>query len=132
MKLKFFTYVTNETANWNSLPPNAKASYGLYVICHNEATHNCSLSADSWAVFLQNVFINKDNEAEQLHEFLDSNFEWGFEGDSCYFSYIDHAKNKEQCSTLYEFEGDTREECWESAVDYFSCNQKLPKNILSA
>lgn len=131
MKLQFFAFATNETAMWsNGLPAPITKAYGVYVVCHGEGTHVCSLTPQSRADFLCNEFVypgNYDDLPEAAQNWLD---EHGMDNGgelSTYFGFIDRDLNLRRCSELREFECDPdeaepRETLWRMALEDFNAN----------
>jgi hypothetical protein len=86
----FRTYASDETENWN-LPDalNGASAWGLYFFLEGEATHICSFTPSSRVEFLENVFLDPENEdaAEKLLENGDLQHET--EQWTDYFGFID-------------------------------------------
>jgi hypothetical protein len=91
---QFFTYARDESEYWQA---ETLADYGIravlcvYLICEGEASHLCSITPQSYAVALRNVFIF-DPESPNYRP-LAGSLDLEFEGlDSTYLGFIDHAK----------------------------------------
>lgn len=87
----FRTYAADETENWN-LPPalTGATAFGLYFFLEGEATHICSFEANSRVEFLENVFLEADDEDAAEH--LRQNGDLQHENDgqwTSYFGFID-------------------------------------------
>jgi hypothetical protein len=60
MKEKFRVVAVDETENWDAdllAQYHIEVAFTLYAIREGEATHCCSMQADSWAIALENVFL---------------------------------------------------------------------------
>ena len=61
----FYVVAVDETDNWTDIAAhNIEAVFGLYLVREGEATHLCSLTPNSAAIFLRNAFMYEDGDAK--------------------------------------------------------------------
>lgn len=95
-KFIFRTYATDETENWN-LPESltGATAFGLYFFHEGEATHICSFTPSSRVEFLENIFLDADDEEAAEHERQNGELAYECDEHTSYFGFIDVTSKRE-------------------------------------
>ena len=120
MAHEFFLWAQNDTQYYDPLPPGVLAAFSIYLVKNQERTHICSLTPNSYAVFIANEFILDDPDDEQPDIYTSDQ--------SNYFGFTPHNPDNPHHSPIFKIDGRfSSDRAWREAEEDACANpQDIP------
>ena len=119
MAHEFFLWAQNDTQYYDPLPPGVLAAFSIYLVKNQERTHICSLTPNSYAVFIANEFILDDPDDEQPDIYTSD--------PSNYFGFTPHNPDNPHHSPIFKIDGRfSSPRAWTEAEEEARTNPDFP------